>query len=228
MDAIFEGFREAVSLLVSFDRELYSIVLLSLTVSGVSTLFSVVLGVPFGIFLGANEFKGKKIMVRLLYMLMSTPPVIVGLFVFLIVMRRGPLGFMNLSFTPQAMIIAQTCLITPIVAGLTCNFTKDRAQIVKELGFTLGAKGFSMLKLFVSELRTGIFTAVISGFGRGISEVGAVMLVGGNIKGHTRVMTGYISQLQNMGEYSTAIAVGLILLLISFIINSVLYNCQYK
>ncbi len=228
MDAIIDGFGKAIGLLAEFDPDIYSIFGLSLIVSGLSTLIGVILGIPGGILLGAYDFKGKHIIVRILYMLMSTPPVIMGLFVFLIIMRRGPLGFLNLSFTTQAMVIAQTCLITPIITGLVYNYTKERAKVIKELGITLGARGFAMMKLYISEVRIGIMTAVISGFGRGISEVGAVMLVGGNIKGHTRVMTTYISQLQNMGEYSTAIAVGIILLAISFIINSVLYRFQYK
>ncbi len=228
MEYIAYGFKEAVRLLVTFDKEIFSIVNLSLYVSSLSTLIAALIGVPIGVFLAKNNFLGKRIFVRVVYTLMGTPPVIMGLVVFLIIMRRGPLGHLQLSFTKQAMIIAQASLITPIITGLTYNEVNKKAKTLTELALTLGASKFSTLTLFITESKAGIFTAVITGLGRGISEVGAVMIVGGNIKGHTRVMTTYISQLQGMGEYSKAIAIGIILLLISFIINSVLYTIQYK
>ena len=154
--------------------------------------------------------------------------IIAGLFVFLILMRRGPLGHLQLNYTPTAMVIAQVCLVTPIIMGLTYNLVKEKAPTVRRLAITLGAQGPSVLWLMIYEMRVGLTTALVSGFGRAISEVGAVMIVGGNIKGKTRVMTTYITELKTMGDYSRAIAVGIILLVIAFLITTVLYNFQER
>ena len=159
---------------------------------------------------------------------MSLPPVIAGLTIFLILMRRGPLGRFQLNYTVTAMILAQICLVTPIIIGLTYNIVKEKASIVNRLGITLGADKFSGMKLLIYEMRVGLTTAVVSGFGRAISEVGAVTIVGGNIKGQTRVMTTYITELKGMGNYERAIAVGIILLLISFAVNALLYHFQER
>lgn len=228
MREILSGLYEAFLLLISFNEEIYGIVFLSLYVSLTSTLISTIIAVPLGTALGINEFKGKNIIVRLIYTFMSLPPVIAGLFVFLIIMRKGPLGYLRLSFTPTAMIIAQTCIVVPIIIGLTYNGIKEKGSTIKELGTTLGANNYQTLLLLIFEMRMVILAAVVAGFGRAISEVGAVMIVGGNIKGHTRVMTTFIAMLQNMGEYSMAIAVGIILLFLSFIINGILFNLQQK
>ncbi len=226
MREIFLGIKGAIELLFSVDREVYQIILLSLYVSLTSTLFSTFLAVPAGIALGLFDFKGKGVLVRVLYTLMSLPPVIVGLVVFLFISRKGPFGFLGLSFTPTAMIIAQICLITPIITGLVYNGTKDKGQKVRMLGKTLGASKIQTLVLLIKELRLNIFTGVITGYGRAVSEVGAVMIVGGNIRGHTRVMTTAIAMLQSMGDYDMAIAIGIVLLLLSFIINGILYHFQ--
>lgn len=228
MGEILSGVQEAFLLLISFDKEIYGIILLSLYVSLTSTIISTMLAVPIGTALGIHEFRGKSIIVRLIYTLMSLPPVIAGLFVFLIIMRKGPLGSLQLSFTPTAMIIAQTCIVIPIIIGLTYNGVKEKGNMIKNLGKTLGANNNQTLLLLIYELRRVILAAIIAGFGRAISEVGAVMMVGGNIKGHTRVMTTFIAMLQNMGDYSKALAVGLVLLTLSFIINAILYNLQQR
>lgn len=228
MDAIGQGIIEACRLIASGDAEIFEIVGLSLYVSGLSVLISTCAGIPAGIFLGTHEFRGKGILVRLIYTFMSTPPVIAGLTVFLILMRRGPLGRFQLNYTPAAMIIAQICLVTPIIIGLTYNIVKEKAPVVNRLGITLGAGSSARMKLLIYEMRVGLTTAVVSGFGRAISEVGAVMIVGGNIKGMTRVMTTYITELKGMGNYERAIAIGLILLALSFLINAVLYHFQER
>lgn len=228
MNEIGKGLTEAFDLLISLDAELFEIVGLSLFVSGISVLISSCIGIPLGVLLGTHQFRGKGIIVRIIYTLMSLPPVIAGLVVFLILMRRGPLGSFQLNYTPAAMIIAQVCLVMPIVIGLTYNVVKEKAQTVNRLGLTLGGTRFSNLSLLIYEMRVGIITAVVSGFGRAVSEVGAVMIVGGNIKGKTRVMTTYITELKTMGNYSRAIAIGLILLCIAFIINAILYYCQER
>lgn len=226
MREIAMGIKGALSLLLSGDKEVYKIILLSLYISLTSTFFSSIIAIPMGLFLGRKEFKLKRIVVRGLYTLMSLPPVIAGLVVFLLLSRKGPLGFMKLNFTPTAMIIAQTMLIIPIITGLIYNAAKDKGMLIEMVGKTLGAHKLQIILLLVKELRLYIFTAIVTGFGRAISEVGAVMIVGGNIKGHTRVMTTTIAMLQSMGEYEMAIALGIVLLLLSFAINSILYHFQ--
>ena len=222
MDTIGQGIAEAVRLIFSADSEIFEIVGLSLYVSFSSVIIAAVAGIPAGILIGTYDFKAKGIIVRLIYTFMSLPPVIAGLTVFLILMRRGPLGSLQLNYTVPAMIIAQICLVVPIITGLTYNMVKEKAQIVDSLGKTLGAGKVQRLKLLIYEMRVGITTAVVTGFGR------AMMIVGGNIKGKTRVMTTYISELKGMGNYDRAIAVGMILLTISFIINALLYHFQER
>ena len=226
MDYIAQGFAEAVKLLTSFNREIYSIILLTLFVTIMSTLIASVIGVPLGILAGIRSFRFKNILIRILYTFMSMPPVIAGLFVFLMLSRKGPLGSLELLFTPTAMIIAQVLLVAPIIMGITYNNTRERGPRIKELAYTLGANKTQSMKLLIFELKADILGAIVSGYGRAISEVGAVMLVGGNIKGHTRVMTTSIALLQSMGDYSQAIALGLVLLILAFIINSILYQGQ--
>ena len=226
MDTIIHGIAEAIRLIFSADQEIFQIVGLSLYVSFSSVIISAAIGIPTGMLIGTYDFKGRGIIVRLIYTFMSLPPVIAGLTVFLIFMRRGPLGSLQLNYTVPAMIIAQICLVTPIIIGLTYNIMREKAEVVNALGITLGAGKLQRAGLLIYEMRVGITTAVVTGFGRAVSEVGAVMIVGGNIKGKTRVMTTYISELKGMGNYDRAIAVGIILLLIAFIVNAVLYYFQ--
>ncbi len=228
MEQIAIGFQEAIDLLITGDAELYEIVGLSLMVSLSAVILSTFLGVPCGALIGTHNFPLKNALLRIIYTLMSLPPVIAGLVVFLFIMRRGPLGMWGITYTPTAMIIAQVCLVTPIITGLTYNIVRDKAPKVKSLAVTLGAGRLESLKLLIFELRIGIMAAIVTGFGRALSEVGAVMIVGGNIKGKTRVMTTYIAQLKSMGDYSTAIAVGIVLLILAFLINTFLYNVQQK
>ena len=185
MDTIGQGIIEAIKLIFTADAEIFQIVGLSLYVSFTSVIISTAMGIPLGILIGTYDFKGKGIVVRLIYTLMSLPPVIAGLTVFLILMRRGPLGSLQLNYTVPAMIIAQICLVTPIITGLTYNIVKEKAPVVNALGMTLGVNRTGRMKLLIYEMRVGITTAVVSGFGRAISEVGAVMIVGGNIKGYS-------------------------------------------
>lgn len=226
MREIIIGLKGAIDLLVSLDREVYDIILLSLYVSLTSSLISTVFAVPMGILLGLKNFSMKKYLVRILYTFMSLPPVIVGLVIFLLISRKGPLGFLGINFTPTAMILAQTCLLIPIITGIVYNGTKEKGEVIRLLGITLGANKIQTMILLIKELRVIIFTAIVTGYGRAISEVGAVMIVGGNIKGHTRVMTTTIAMLQSMGQYDMAIAIGIVLLGLSFLINSILYYFQ--
>jgi len=224
MSYIVDGFVEAFGLLISFDNEIYSILGLSIIVSITSTILASIIGIFLGILIGLNEFPLKKILVRIIYSFMALPPVVVGLFVAITISRRGPLGSLGLIFTPTAMIIAQTILIIPIVTGLIFNATNENGEKIREISISLGASNRDRFFLVISELKKTIAMAITTGFGRGISEVGAVMIVGGNIKGHTRVMTTFIAMNNSMGNYSKSIAMGLVLITISVITNSVIHR----
>ena len=228
MDNFVSGFQDAIQLIISLDPEFFEIVRLSMVVSLTATFLAAIIAIPFGTWLGIKEFPGKRILVRIIYTLMSMPPVVIGLVLFLLFLRNGPLGDFRLNFPATAMIIAQFVLVTPIITGVVFNGTKDRGPDIQALARTMGASPTQTVWLLIKELRINILSAVVTGYGRAMSEVGAVMVVGGNIKGHTRIMTTTIAMLRNMGEYSLAIATGIVLLLISFIINSLLYHWQQE
>lgn len=224
MQTIGDGLIEALKLLISFDPEVYEIICLSLGLSLTSTTLSACLGIPMGLVLGVKTYRFKPQVSRLLYTCMSLPPVVVGLIVAILLSRSGPLGTWQLMFTPTAMVIAQMLLVTPIIAGILFNNAKQHGRQIKDFGKTMGAGRLDILWLLIREMRTSILVAVVTGFGRAISEVGAVMIVGGNIKHHTRVMTTYIAMNNSMGNYASAIAMGMVLLMISFIVNAFLYR----
>lgn len=224
MDYIAQGFGEALRLLAGFDGEVYRIIMLSLLVSTSATMVASLIFVPLGVYLGIKQFKGKKIFSRTVYTFMSIPSVIVGLVVALLLARRGPLGYLRLLYTPSAMIIAQTILVIPLVLGLTYNLSKNRGIPIERVSRTLGGKRFDSVILIIRELKIDILVNIATAFSRAISEVGAVMIVGGNIKGQTRVMTTAISMMNSMGDYPMAIALGIILLVVSFGIHSLIYS----
>lgn len=224
MTYILEGFKEAFRLLISMDMEIYQIIGLSLLVSGLATVLATFIFVPLGVYLGTKKFRYKNMLSRIIYTSMSIPTVIIGLVVALMLSRRGPFGSLQLLYTPKAMVIAQTILVIPLILGLTYNLAKTRGPAIKNASFTLGGRTVDTVFLIMRELRVDIMVNVATAFSRAISEVGAVMIVGGNIKGQTRVMTTTISMMNSMGDYPTAIALGTILLLISFVIHSLIYS----
>ncbi len=224
MNYILKGFKEAFRLLISMDMEIYQIIGLSLFVSTLATIVASIVCVPVGVYLGIKKFRYKGILSRIIYTSMSIPTVIIGLVVAIMLSRRGPFGSLKLLYTPQAMIIAQTVLVIPLILGLTYNLAKNRGPIIRAASFTLGGTTKDTVMLIIKELRVDIMVNVATAFSRAISEVGAVMIVGGNIKGHTRVMTTTISMMNSMGDYPMAIALGTILLGISFIIHSLIYS----
>lgn len=226
MEHLINGFREAFALLFSFDKEILGIVALSFRVSFTATLLGTVVCIPLGTALGIRPFPGKRIFGRLLFTFMSTPSVIVGLMVLLFISRNGPLGFLGILYTPTAMIVAQTLLVAPLLLGLSFSAARQQGKQIDHVGKTLGASFPRRVLLVIRELRAENLAHAMTGFSRAISEVGAVMIVGGNIKYHTRVMTTAITRLNSMGEYPMAIALGIVLLLISLVINSVLYRFQ--
>lgn len=221
---IADGFVQAFHLLASFDPEVYGVIGLSLVVSTLSALISGFFGTVIGIYTGLKPFRGKRLYARILYTMMGLPPVVVGLLVALVLSRRGPFGSLELIFTPTAMVIAQVILVTPIVTGIVYNVAVKRGREVYELGKTLGGGPLDLLKLFTKELKVELLAAYVTGFGRAVSEVGAVMIVGGNIKGHTRVMTTYIAMNNSMGNYAQSIAMAIVLLTLSFLANAFVYH----
>lgn len=224
MDYILDGFKEAFRLILSMDAEIMHIIGLSLFVSTLATVIGAVFFVPLGVYLGIKDFKGKPMFSRILYTSMSIPTVIIGLVVSIILSRRGPFGSLKLLYTAKAMVIAQTILVVPLILGLTYSLAQNRGPDIRATAYTLGGNTIDVIILIMRELRVDIMVNVATAFSRAISEVGAVMIVGGNIKGHTRVMTTTISMMNSMGDYPTAIALGLILLVISFIIHSFIYS----
>jgi tungstate transport system permease protein len=228
MDSIIEGFRRAFLLIVHLDAELLKIIFLSLNVSGAALIIATAVGLPVGAVVGLRKFPGRGLIISLLNSFMGLPPVVVGLLVYLILSRSGPLGFMALLYSPSAMIIAQTILAFPIVAALSHSSIIKVDPIMKQASLTLGATPLQVSMTVMNEARYGIMAAIIAALGRVMAEVGAILIVGGNIAGYTRVMTTTIALETDKGEFELAIALGIILLVISFLINTALYLIQKK
>lgn len=228
MDYIIKGFVEAFKLILSFDKELFKIVTLSVTVALLATIISSIIIVPLFTYIGIKSKKTLKFLQSILSTLMCTPSVLVGLLVFLLLARRGPFGDFQLLYTPKAIIIAEIILISPLIASLTFENARTKGKKLAELGHSLGDKGLPMVGMVIMETRSAIFIAITTGFSRAISEVGAVMIVGGNIKGITRTMTTAISMLNSMGDYPLAIALGIVLIIIAFGINIIASRFREK
>ncbi|GIX49702.1 MAG: ABC transporter permease [Candidatus Tectimicrobiota bacterium] len=228
MELLWEGLRQALVLLWRGEREVWQITLLSLQVSGSATLLALLCGVPLGSFLALARFPGRTLLVSLINTGMGLPPVVVGLFISILLWRSGPLGFLDLMYTPAAMILAQAVIAFPIVAGLTlAAFQTLNPQLGLQL-LGLGASRWQLLWLLAKEARLPLLAAIMAGFGGAISEVGSVMMVGGNIKGQTRVLTTATVLETQMGNFGTAIALGLILLALSFAVNFLLTQIQQR
>ena len=228
MDSIIEGFIRALFLILNLDKELLNIILLSLRVSGTALIISAMIGVPAGTALGLLKFPVRNLLISLLNTFMGLPPVVVGLFVYLLLSRSGPLGFMGLLYTPSAMIVAQTILALPIVASLSHTAVVSVDPIMQQAAATLGATPYQAAITIVNEARYGIMSGIIAGFGRVTAEVGAVLMVGGNIAGYTRVMTTTIALETDKGNFELALALGIILLALSSLVTVVLNIIQRK
>ncbi|KQL48591.1 tungstate transporter permease [Brevibacillus choshinensis] len=203
-------------------QDVWEVIWLSLKVTTSSVLIGMLAGIPFGAFLGLYSFPGKRLIVALIYTCMGLPPVLVGVIVYLLLSRYGPLGSFDLLFSAKAMIIAQVVLVTPIMAGLTMAAVHSKERAYWETAKSLGASPLQMMLTIIREARGGIWSGVAAAFGRAISEVGAVMLVGGNIEHHTRVMTTAIILETRTGNFAAGLQLGLVLLAISFLFNSFL------
>lgn len=217
---IIESIIEALRLLVSLDGEIYYVIFLSLGLALFATIIASVFGISLGILISVTNFKFKRFTKKLIFTFMGIPPVVLGLFVLLMI--TGPFKGLDITFTVTAMLIAQVLLVFPIITGNIIITSEKTQKEILETSSTLGASNKDKVKLLLNETKPFILMSMILGFSRAISEVGAVMLVGGNIRGETRTMTTFIALNNSMGEYSVSIAMGIILLLIAFLLHSLL------
>lgn len=228
MDLIWEGIAKAAALLAALDREVLAITWLSLKVSGIATLISLVIGISSGTLLALSDFPGKRLIVSIVNTGMGLPPVVVGLFVTIFLWRNGPFGFLEILYTPTAMIIAQSIIATPIVTGITVASIQNLPNNLKLQILALGATRWQMVLILVREARLPLLAGVMAGFGGVISEVGASIMVGGNIKGYSRVLTTATVMETSRGNFDVAIALSLILLLLCFAVNYILTRIQHR
>ena len=228
MDEIWDGLVKAIDLLVSFDSEVMSIAGRSLAISATSCTIAALLCLPLGSLIHYSRFRGKRLLVSVIQTFYSFPTVAIGLFVFVLFSRAGPLGGLGLMFSPTVMVIGQVILITPVMLGLTISALSGVDKGVSETAISLGANRFQTIVITAREARYAIMTAVIMGFGRAISEVGLSLMVGGNIKGFTRTITTAISLETSKGELELAIALGIILICIALVVNIVLHLLQQR
>ena len=228
MDLIWEGLRKALELLVRLDPEVLGITLLSLKVSGIATLLSVVLGLGIAVVVALNEFPGKRLVIALLNTGMGLPPVVVGLFVTVFLWRNGPLGFLGILYTPAAIILAQAVIATPIIAGLGLAALQHLPPGLRLQILALGATRPQLVWLLLREARLPLLAAVMAGFGGVISEVGASIMVGGNLKGSTRVLTTATVMETSRGHFEIAFALSFILLVLAFGVNALLTHLQQR
>ncbi|MCL1913791.1 MAG: ABC transporter permease [Eubacteriaceae bacterium] len=212
----------------ALDAGLLNIIITTMKVTLPSSAISAVLGTALGLLLEGSQFYGKRIIVRINRTLMGSPPVVVGLVCYLLFMRKGVFGFMDILFSVKAMVVAQVMIITPIISGMVYSSAERNAPNIRSFAHTMGASAGQTRLLLIKELKNEVYFAAISGFGRAISEVGAVMIVGGNIRGKTRTMTTAITLLRNQGNYSEAIYLGCVLMAIALCVQLVADNLKGK
>jgi len=214
MTGIFVWFKECFT-----DPAILSAIKVTFQMAVCSCAISSVLGITFGLLLERFNFPGKRIVIRINRTLMGMPPVVAGLITYMVLMRRGPLGALGWLFTIKGMVLAQALIITPIMTGMVHQYAASKAPAIREFCKTMGADRFQTYVTIIKEMRHDIYFCMVTAFGRSISEVGSVMLVGGNIKGSTRTMTTAISLLKSQGIFTEGIALGMILLIMAFIIQ---------
>ena len=218
----------AINLIVTFDKKLIEVFFLSFKVTLIALFISCLIGLPLGTFLATQSFKGRNLLIGIINSLMSLPPVVVGLFVYINLSRSGPLGWLGILYTPTAMIIAQIILILPIIGGLTTQIIEDLRENYNDLFVSLVTPKVTTIKAYIIDARYSLITVVLAGLAKGISEVGAVIIVGGNIDHLTRVMTTTIAMETSKGELSLALALGIILLITSITINLIVTYKKYN
>jgi tungstate transport system permease protein len=228
MDLILEGIKKAFWLLFTFDPEVMGITSLSLRISGTATLISLVIGISVGAGVALSRFPGRRIVVGLINTGMALPPVVVGLFVTIFLWRNGPFGFLGILYTPGAMIVAQAIIATPIVMGISLAALQQLPARLRLQILALGATRIQMVWILVKEAKLSLLAAVMAGFGGVISEVGASIMVGGNIKGYSRVLTTATVMETGRGNFDVAIALSMLLLLLAYLINLILTQVQQR
>ena len=228
MELIIQGIIKAFELIVTFDPEVLGITWLSLKISGTATFISLFIGVSIGTAVALNNFFGKRFVISLINTGMGLPPVVVGLFVTMMIWRSGPFGFLEILYTPYAMIIAQAIIATPIVMGISLASTQNLPPNLRLQILSLGASRLQMVWILIKEAKLPLLAAVMAGFGGVISEVGASIMVGGNIKGYSRVLTTATVMETGKGNFDIAIALGIILLILAFMINALLTQIQQR
>lgn len=222
MDALTEAFR----LIVTLDADLFEILWLSIRVSLIALAISAVIGLPLGTYLAITSFPGRRFCILVLNSLMGMPPVVVGLMVYLLLSRSGPLGWMGLLYTPTAMVIAQVVLITPIIAALSNQVIENLHQEYRDTFYSMGITGYRAVVAYLVDARYALTTCILAGFGRAIAEVGAVIIVGGNIDHLTRVMTTAIALETSKGNLELALGLGTILLALSLFVNALVISVR--
>jgi len=228
VDLMWEGIRKAIWLLFTADREVIGISLLSLRVSLTATAISLLIGIPLGTTIALTRFPARRIVISLINAGMGLPPVVVGLFISILLFRSGPLGFLDLLYTPTAIVIAQVVIAAPIVTGLTLAAVQQIPAKFRLQMLALGASRLQMLWLLLRQARMPMLAAVMAGFGGVISEIGASMMVGGNIRGQTRVLTTATVMETGKGNFDIAIALSILLLAITFGVNYLLTLIQQR
>ena len=224
MDSIFSGILDALHLIVTFDTDLLEIVFLSLKVTVSAVIIASIIGLPLGAWLVVNRFRYRRFTISVLNALMGLPPVVVGLFVYLLLSRSGPFGVFGLLFTPTAMIIAQVLIITPLIASIAHQSIRDLWAEYHDLLISLHATRAQRIKTLLWDGKRALLTAVLAGFGRAIGEVGAIMIVGGNIDHSTRVLTTSIALETGKGNFAFAMGLGIILIILSVAVNLLIHT----
>lgn len=219
MDTIWQGLRQAAFLLWSLDADLFGITLLSLRVTVTATVIAAAIGLPLGAWLAINRFRFRRTVIATINALMGLPPVVVGLIVYVILSRSGPLGVLGLLFTPTAMIIAQVIIITPVIASISHQAMRELWADYHDLLISLNATRVQRIATLIVDGRRALLTAALAGFGRAIGEVGAIMIVGGNIENATRVMTTAIALETGKGDFGMALALGFVLIALALMVN---------
>lgn len=225
---IINGVITALQLIVNLDPDVIDITIRSLYISLVSTVIAALIGIPLGGFIHFRQFGGKRGLITIIQTLYSLPTVIAGLFIYLLISRSGPLGFLGLLYSPTAMIIGQTILVLPIMLGMTLIALSGVKRNLQDTVISLGADQVQVITTIIKEARFAILGGVILGFGRAISEVGAAMMLGGNIAGYTRVLTTAIALNTAQGDIALSIALGLILLSVALIVTGFTFLIQER
>jgi tungstate transport system permease protein len=226
LDEISAGFIRAIQLIITFNPEVVEITVRSLSISLTSVLIASLVDIPIGGLIEFHDFRGKRALINLIQTFYSIPTVTVGLLVYLLLSRSGPLGGMGLLFSPAGMVVGQTVLITPIMIGLTISALRGVSVQIEETALSMGATNLQVIFTIMKEARVAVVATVLLGFGRALSEVGVAMMIGGNIRGYTRVLTTAISLETSMGDLDLAMALGIILISISLVVNLALNRVQ--